>query len=116
MADHRHYSPAVAELDALLCDPALRGRWPEGFTVDDVLAELMLLGHIAIDVRDDVAYSLDALPFACRLELHDAGAIFGEGRTLTAAALRCLIEAEADLATEVARGLDALGDLLGDAS
>jgi hypothetical protein len=116
MPDHRHYSPAAAELDAILCDPALRGRWPEGFTVDDVLAELMMLGRVAIDVRDDVAYSLDALPFACRLELHDAGAIFGEGRTLTAAALRCLIEAEADLATEVARGLDALGDLLGDVS
>lgn len=112
MPDHRHYSPAAAELDALLCDPALRGRWPEGFTVDDVLVELMLLGRVAIDVRDVLG---DALPFACRLELHDAGAIFGEGRTLTAAALRCLIEAEADLATEVARGLDALGDLLGDA-
>ena len=116
MPDHRHYSPAAAELDAILCDPALRGRWPEGFTVDDVLFELMLLGHVAIDVRDDVSYAGDALPFACRLELHDAGAIFGEGRTLTAAALRCLIEAEADLATEVARGLDALGDLLGDVS
>jgi hypothetical protein len=115
MHEHRHYSPAVAELDALLCDPALRGRWPEGFTVDDVLAELMMLGRVALDVRDDPAYSGDALPFACRLELTDAGAIFGEGRTITAAALRCLIEAEADVASTVARGLDALGDLLGDA-
>ncbi len=116
MPDHRHYSPAVAELDALLCDPALRGRWPEGFTVDDVLAELMMLGRVAIDVRDDVAYAGDALPVACRLELRDAGAIFGEGRTLTAAALRCLIEAEAELAVQVARGLDAFDDLLGDAT
>jgi hypothetical protein len=116
MPDPRPYSPAAAELDALLCDPALRGRWPEGFTADDVLAELMMIGRVALDVRDDFAYSGDVLPFACRLELHDAGAIFGEGRTLTAAALRCLIEAESDLATEVARGLDALGDLLGDAS
>src|ERR687895_532513 len=81
MHEHRHYSPALAELDALLCDPALRGRWPEGFTVDDVLAELMTLGRVAIDVRDDLSYSGDALPFACRLELHDAGATFGEGRT-----------------------------------
>ena len=40
--------------------------------------------------------------------------MFGEGRSLAAAALRCLIEAEADLAAEVARGLDALGDLLDD--
>jgi hypothetical protein len=114
MPDHRHYTPAAAELDAILCDPALRGRWPEGFTVDDVLAELMLLGHVAIDVRDDVTYAGDTLPFACRLELSDAGAIFGEGRTITAAALRCLIEAESDIAGEVARGLDAIGDLLGD--
>jgi hypothetical protein len=114
MPEHRHYSPAMAELDSILVHPALRGRWPEGFTVDDVLAELMTLGRVGIDVRADLSYSGDALPFACRLELHDAGAIFGEGRTLTAAALRCLIEAEADLAHEVARGLDALGDLLGD--
>jgi len=112
MPDHRHYSPAQAELDAILCDPALRGRWPEGFTVDDVLAELMLLGHVAIDVRDDLTFAGDVLPFACRLELSDASAIFGEGRTITAAALRCLIEAESDLESEVARGLDALGDLL----
>jgi hypothetical protein len=81
-----------------------------------VLAELMMLGRVALEVRDDLTYSGDALPFACRLELHDAGAIFGEGRTLTAAALRCLIEAESDLAHEIARGLDALGDLLGDVS
>jgi hypothetical protein len=42
------------------------------------------------------------------------GAIFGDGHTLTAAALRCLIEAEADLAEEVERGLGALRDLLGE--
>jgi len=112
MPDHRDQSPAEAELDVLLRDPGLRGRWPEGFTVDDVLLELLRLGRVAIDVRDMLG---DALPFACRLELRDAGAVFGEGRTLTAAALRCLIEAEDDLATEVARGLDAFGDLLADA-
>jgi hypothetical protein len=48
------------------------------------------------------------------VERNDSGAAFGEGRTLTAAALRCLIEAEADVAAEVARGLEALGDLLGE--
>ncbi len=111
MADHRHSSPAAAELDAVLSDPVLRGRWPEGFTVDDVLAELMLLGRVGVDVR----VAGDGPPFACRLELHDESAIFGVGQTLTAASLRCLIEAEHDLEHEVARGLDALLDLLGDA-
>jgi hypothetical protein len=44
MPDHRHYSPAAAELDALLCDPALRGRWPEGFT--EVARGLAALGDL----------------------------------------------------------------------
>jgi hypothetical protein len=115
MPERREYSPAAAEMEGLLGHPALRGRWPDGFAVDDVLTELMLLGRVAIDVRDDRSYSGDALPFACRLELRDASATFGEGRTLIAATLRCLIEAEADLAAEVARGIGALGDLLGEA-
>jgi hypothetical protein len=104
-------TPAAAELDELLGHPALRGRWPQGFTSDDVLDVLTVIGRLTIDVRDDDA----AARFACRLELRgeDAvGASFGAGRTLTAAALRCLIEAEADLDAEVARGLAALGDLL----
>jgi hypothetical protein len=111
-------SPAAAELDALLGHPALTGRWPGGFTGDDVLAELMTLGRISIDVREDLPCGPEDVPpsFACRLELRDdgVGAIFGEGHSLTAAALRCLIEAEADLAAEVERGLGALRDLLGD--
>ena len=103
-------TPAAAELDELLGHHALRGRWPEGFTGDDVLDELVALGRLAVDVRDDD----DARRFTCRVELRDdaVGASFGAGRSLTAAALRCLIEADAELAAEVERGLDALGDLL----
>ena len=108
-------SPDAAELDALLGDPALRGRWPHGFTRDDVLEALAELGRVVVDVREPAEGGLP--PYTCRLELREAGigAVFGEGRSLAAAALRCLIEAEADLGAEVARGLDALGDLLDDA-
>ena len=109
-------SPAAAELHVLLGHPTLAGRWPLGFTSDDVLDALRGLGRIRIDVRDELPDTLAAPAFACTLELRDesAGAIFGEGRSLTAAALRCLIEAEAELAAEVERGLGALRDLLGD--
>jgi hypothetical protein len=111
-------TPAAVELDALLAHPALAGRWPDGFTSDDVLESLIMLGCVAIDVRDGLDHADGPIPlrFACRLELRDegVGAIFGEGHSLTAAALRCLIEAEADLADEVERGLDELRDLLGD--
>ena len=109
---------AGAELEMLLGHPALAGRWPDGFTGDDVLADLMALGRISIKVRDDVPYAGDDIPprFACRLELREdaPGAISGNGHSLTAAGLRCLIEAESDLAAEVERGLGALGELLGD--
>jgi hypothetical protein len=103
-------TPAAVELDVLLGHPALRGRWPEGFTSDDVLDALIAIGRLAVDVRDGD----ESARFTCRLELrHDGvGASFGAGRSLTAAALRCLLEAEAELAAEVERGLDALGDLL----
>ena len=107
-------TPAAAELDQLLGHPALRGRWPEGFTSDDVLDHLTEIGRLTIDVRDDEA----AARFTCRVELRGAeslGASFGAGRSLTAAALRCLLEAEAELDAEVARGIDALGELLEDA-
>ena len=103
-------TPAAVELDALLGHPALRGRWPEGFTSDDVLDELIAIGRLAVDVRDEDA----AARFTCRLELRHGGvgASFGAGRSLTAAAIRCLLEAEAELAAEVERGLGALGELL----
>ena len=106
-------TPAGVELDALLGHPALRGRWREGFTSDDVLDELIAIGRLAIDVRDDD----ESARFTCRLELRPdgVGASFGTGRSLTAAALRCLLEADAELTAEVERGLDALGELLEDA-
>ena len=103
-------TPAAVELDVLLGHPALRGRWPDGFTSDDVLDELIAIGRLAIDVRDDD----ESARFTCRLELRPdgVGASFGTGRSLTAAALRCLLETESELSAEVERGLDALGDLL----
>ena len=107
-------TPAAAELDELLGHPSFKGRWPEGFTSDDVLDALDAIGRLCIDVRDDEAASR----FTCRVELRGdeaVGASFGAGRTLTAAALRCLLEAEAELDAEVARGLDAFGELLEDA-
>ena len=105
-------SPDAAELDALLGDPALRGRWPSGFTSDDVLDDLAALGRVVVDVRGHADGPLP--PFTCRLELRSASisAVFGEGRSMAAAALRCLIEAEADLAIQVARGFEALDELL----
>jgi hypothetical protein len=110
-------SLAAAELHVLLGHPTLAGRWPKGFTSDDVLDALRRLGRIGIDVRDELPSSAGSPPaFACTLELRDesVGAVFGEGHSLTAAALRCLIEAEVELAAEVERGLSALRDLLGD--
>ena len=110
-------STAAAELRVLLGHPTLAGRWPLGFTSDDVFDALRRLGRIGIDVRDALPADDAATPaFACTLELRDeaAGAIFGEGHSLTAAALRCMIEAEAEVAAEVERGLGALRDLLGD--
>jgi hypothetical protein len=103
---------AAAELDQLLGHRALHGRWPGGFTSDEVLDDLMALGLIAIEVREHDPERR----FACRLELRGerAGEVRGAGRSLTAATLRCLIEAEADLAAEVERGLGELRDLLGD--
>ena len=109
-------SPAAAELDVLLDHPSLRGRWPGGFTADDLLEALMALGRITLHVRDDVRAPADAPSrFACRLELREegVGAVVGAGHTLTAAGLRCLIQAEAELSAEVERGLDALRELLG---
>jgi hypothetical protein len=109
-------SPAAAELHVLLGHPTLAGRWPQGFTSDDVLDALRALGRIRIDVRDGLPDEVAAPAFACTLELRDetAGAIFGEGHSLTAAALRCMIEAEAEVAAEVERGLGELRDLLGE--
>jgi hypothetical protein len=103
-------SPAAAELDALLGHAAFKGRWPQGFTSDDVLEELVAFGRLSVDVREDDP----AARFMCRIEARDesVGALSGCGRSLTAAALRCLLGAEAELAAEVERGLAELGELL----
>jgi hypothetical protein len=109
--------PATAELDVLLRHPVLRERWPDGFTTDDVLAELMELGRVAVAVGDrSPRAGDDPSRFTCRLELRDepVGSVCGQGRTLTAAALRCLLEAEADLRSAVEHALNRLGDLLGE--
>jgi hypothetical protein len=108
---------AAAELDALLRRAAVAGRWPDGFTTDDVLGELMTLGRVRIDVRDAAPLARDgAVRFCCVLELRDepAGSITGEGRTLTAAALRCLLDADAEVRAEMERVLDRFGELLRD--
>ena len=108
---------AAAELDGLLRDPALAARWPDGFTTDDVMAELLALGRVELAVGDAAPRSHDDPGrFACRLELRDepAGAVRGQGRTLTAAALRCLLEAEADLRSALEVAFARFGELLGE--
>ena len=108
---------AAAELELLLAEPGLRGRWPAGFTTDDVLRELTALGRVRLDVRDAAEPANDdPHRFACRLELRNepAGSVDGAGRTLTAAALRCLLEADAEVRAEMDRVLARFGDLLGE--
>ena len=108
---------AAAELESLLREPALSGRWPDGFTTDDVMAELLALGRIGVEVSGAAPRSQDDPErFACRLELRDqpAGAVRGKGRTLTAAALRCLLEAEADLRSALELTFARFGQLLGE--
>jgi hypothetical protein len=107
---------AAAELDDLLAHPALHGRWPDGLTTDDVLAELMALGRIGLDVRDGTPLQDDPRRFTCRVELRDEphGFVEAEGRTLTAAAIRCLIEAEADLRCAIEQALERFSELLGE--
>lgn len=107
---------AAAELESLLADPRLQGRWRGGFTTDDVLAELHRIGRVRLGIRDG-ALDAEGIPspeYAVALVLRGEsdGRVLGKGRTLTAAAVRCLLEAEADLADEVLRGLASIDDLL----
>ena len=92
---------AAHELDLLLREPAIRLRWPDGLTGDDVLGALTELGRLRLEAPGEQPC------FRCRLVLQetDGGSCSGHGLTLTAAALRCLLEAEADLAAVVAEGL-----------
>ena len=107
---------ARLELETLLAERTIQRRWPAGPTADDVLCELHALGctHVRIcDGRPDRS-GRPTPRFTCAVELREgtAGIAVGRGRSLTAAALRCLLDAEAELGDEVRRGLKALGDLL----
>ena len=96
-----HGDDAARELDRLLQAPVLRGRWPDGLTTDDVLGAMSELGRLAL-----VAPSEDLERYRCSLVLHDgAGRCSGSGLSLTAAALRCLIEAEEGIAALAADGI-----------
>ena len=92
---------ALLELDTLLDEPAVRSHWPSGLTTDDVLGELHAIGPAHIRVHEG-APDEDGRPtarYTCAVELGDGslGIAVGRGRTLTAAALRCLLDAEAEL-------------------
>ena len=92
---------AARELDRLLRGPMLLQRWPDGLTTDDLLAALGDLGTLALGAPCEVRPR-----YRCRLVLKDgSGECLGRGLTLTAAALRCLLEAEAEIAALAAEGL-----------
>ena len=96
-----HGDDARRELDRLLRGPVLLERWPDGLTTDDVLGALAELGRLAL-----VAPSEELERYRCSLVLHDgAGRCSGSGLTLTAAAVRCLLEAEEGIAALAADGL-----------
>lgn len=107
---------ATAELESVLADPRLHGRWTDGFTTDDVLAALHEIGRLRLGVREGEpdACGRAVTEYAVVVVLRDEsdGRATGRGLSLTAAALRCLLEAEGDLADEVRRGLASLDDLL----
>ncbi len=92
---------AARELDRLLRGPVLLERWPDGLTTDDVLSALGEFGQLAL-----VAPSEGFERYRCSLVLRDgAGGCSGTGLTLTAAAVRCLLEAEEGIAALAAEGL-----------
>jgi hypothetical protein len=92
---------ADLELDRLLRGPVLSQRWPDGLTTDDVLAALTELGSLALAAPADGDGR-----YRCSLTLHgEAGACSGSGLTLTAAAVRCLLEVEEGIAALAADGL-----------
>lgn len=99
-----HGNDAARELDRLLRGPVLLARWPDGLTTDDVLGALTELGRVAL-----VAPSEELERYRCSLVLPDgAGSCSGTGLTLTAAAVRCLLEAEEGIAALAADGIEEL--------
>ena len=114
MPDHRHYTPAPpsSTRSCAIRRSVAAGR---GFTVDDVLAELMQLGHVVIDVRDESPTRATApvrLPPGAERRRRDLRRGPHDHRRRPALPDR----GRDDIAVEVARGLDGLADLLGDAS
>ena len=107
---------ASIELETLLGEPSVRTRWPQGVTADELLAALHAIGRPHVRIHDGAPDRHGQLTarFTCAVELRDgaAGIAVGRGRTLTVAALRCLLDAEAELGDEIQRGLAALGDML----
>lgn len=92
---------ADRELVRLLRGPVLLQRWPDGLTTDDVLAALSELGSLTLAAPADGHEH-----YRCSLTLHgEAGGCSGAGLTLTAAAVRCLLEAEEGIAALAADGL-----------
>jgi hypothetical protein len=104
-----HGEDARRELVGLLRGDVLLGRWPDGLTTDDVLGALSELGRLEL-----AAPSEGRERFRCSLTLHaDGGGCSGTGLTLTAAAVRCLLEAEEGIAALAADGLAELQRSLG---
>ena len=85
-----HENPAAAEL---LSGPALRDRFAAAPSMDDVLAELIALGHVELHEHTD---SAGALAHWCLLRCGDADRdpeslmFAGRGATRYLAALDCL--------------------------
>ena len=100
---------AARELDGLLRGDVLLGRWPDGLTTDDVLAALSELGRLELAAPSDGRER-----YRCSLTLRgDDGGCSGTGLSLTAAAVRCLLEAEEGIAALAAEGLAELQRSLG---
>jgi len=104
-----HGDDAGRELDGLLRGGVLLERWPDGLTTDDVLGALSELGRLSLDAPSDGRER-----YRCSLTLRaDDGSCSGTGLTLTAAAVRCLLEAEEGIAALAAHGLAELQRSLG---
>lgn len=107
---------ADLELHTLLADPVVRHRWPAGLTTDQVLEELHALGRLHLRVHEGApdGGGRPTSRYTCAVELREGtiGIAVGRGRTLTAAALRCLVDAEVELGEEVRRGLRDIRDML----
>jgi len=104
-----HRDEADRELKLLLTGPVLLERWPGGLTTDDVLGALSELGRLNLNAPEEGRER-----YRCALTLRGgAGSCSGTGLTLTAASVRCLLEAEEGIAALAAEGLAELQRSLG---